>query len=139
VSLTLGFAVIAVDVKGARDGVTFDYELDTVRLNNQAQKIYALMCDGVWRSLNGIATITGCPEASVSARLRDLRKPKFGGHTVNRKRITGGLWIYQLEIKAAPCHTQLAEIKSFVSSVDTLDQLMNYVVGVGIDSYATSN
>ena len=107
------FVVIAVTVNGVRDGVTFDLELDTIRLNKQAQGVYDLMKDGVWRSLNGIATLTGYPEASVSARLRDFRKPKFGLLTVNRKRVIGGLWIYQLDIGASSCVT-----KSFVSNAD---------------------
>ena len=131
--------MIAVDVKGTRDGVTFDYAEDCTRLDNQAESVYALMSDGVYRSLNGIATITGYPEASVSARLRDLRKPKFGAHTVNRKRVTGGLWIYQLQVRAELCGIPLSEIRLFASIVDTLDPLMNPVGSVGNDSYATSH
>ena len=138
-SHTLGFVVIAVDVKGARDGATFDFAEDCTRLDNQAEQIYGLMNDGVWRSLNGIAIITGYPEASVSARLRDFRKPKFGGHTVNRKRITGGLWIYQLQVRQELCGIPLSEIKLFASIADTLDPLMNHVESVENDTYAASN
>jgi hypothetical protein len=42
--------------------------------------------DPAWISLQSLATSTGDPEASVSARLRDFRKPRFGGHTVDRRR-----------------------------------------------------
>jgi len=48
--------------------------------------VFALMSDGVFRSLAGIAHATGFPEASISARLRDFRRPKFGGYTVERRR-----------------------------------------------------
>jgi hypothetical protein len=59
------------------------------------------MADGRWRSLQEITDLTGWPPASVSARLRDLRKPEHGGHTVHhRRRLIGGslsrLWKYKL-------------------------------------------
>jgi len=57
------------------------------------------MRDGEWRTLGEISEATGHPEASVSARLRDFRKPRFGGHTVNRRRgkwVGGSWWEYQL-------------------------------------------
>ena len=79
------------------DGDTYDPALDRVRLNGQNLKVYMLMRDERWRRLSLIAYHTHSPEASVSARLRDLRKDKFGGHTVNRRRVTStGLWEYQL-------------------------------------------
>ena len=81
------------------DGVTYDRERDQVRLNSQQAKVYALMRDSCWRTLQEISRLTGEPETSVSARLRDLRKPKFGGHTVNRKYIERGLWRYQLIVR----------------------------------------
>lgn len=82
------------------DGKTFDRALDGDRLTGQWRMVFDLMKDGAWRTLRDIAQLTGCPEASVSARLRDFRKEKFGGHTVNRERkYTEGVfsvWIYQL-------------------------------------------
>ena len=48
---------------------------------------------------DGFATIAeavGSPEASVSARLRDLRKPAFGGHTVERQYVERGLFRYRV-------------------------------------------
>jgi hypothetical protein len=44
------------------------------------------MIDGQWRTLAEISAVIRCPEASVSARLRDLRKNKFGGYLVERRR-----------------------------------------------------
>ena len=81
------------------DGATFDRGLDLTRLNAQTRAVYAAVRDGAWRTLREIADRTGAPEASVSARLRDLRKPKFGGFTVNRRRRgdpKAGLWEYQV-------------------------------------------
>lgn len=82
------------------DGKTFEKEKDASRLRCQLEVVFHFMRDAAWRSLAEISERTGCPEASISARIRDLRKVKFGGHTVNRRRrhIEGiyGVWEYQL-------------------------------------------
>lgn len=82
---------------GHRDGATYDAALDYERLNKQARRVYNVMRDGMWRSLANIAAHTGDPEASVSARLRDFRKQRYGGLTVQRRRVEG-LWLYRLEV-----------------------------------------
>jgi len=56
-----------------------------------------VMEDGIrWEEISSL----GYPESSVSAQLRHLRKPKFGGHTIlKRRRFSGhGLWEYQLHL-----------------------------------------
>jgi hypothetical protein len=59
--------------------------------------VAALMLDGRWRTLRQISDATGSPEASVSARLRDMRKPRFGLSTVERERMgDDGLHRYRL-------------------------------------------
>jgi len=62
------------------DGATYDSKIDGMRLGQQLGTVLHLMRDGTWRTLREIADRTGYPEASVSARLRDIRKPKFAGH-----------------------------------------------------------
>ncbi|HDK41282.1 MAG TPA: hypothetical protein ENH31_02895 [Nitrospirae bacterium] len=83
------------------DGRASNPVYDQARLAGQVQRIYNLMLDGRYRTLDEISKETGDPEASVSAQLRNLRKPRFGGHTVN-KRHRGdrkdGLWEYQLVV-----------------------------------------
>ena len=81
------------------DGETYDRKHDFKRLNKQLQIVFQTMQDGRWRSLYEISTLTGFPEQSVSARLRDLRKEKFGSHTVNRQRVTEGTFKYQLTVR----------------------------------------
>ena len=54
------------------------------------------MKDEKWRTLRQIAELINAPEASISAQLRHLRKPRFGGHSVNRNYIDNGLYEYQL-------------------------------------------
>jgi hypothetical protein len=81
-----------------QDGDTYDPVIDHGRLNAQSKRVYGLMRDGNWRTLREISTATGDPEASVSARLRDLRKAKFGGYEVGRRRRgeSSGLWEYRV-------------------------------------------
>ena len=85
-----------MSLEGVRDGITFDSDFDLDRLNAQAKRVYVVMSDNQWHTLAEIAAATNDPESSVSARLRDLRKPRFGGFTVNRRRRSVGTWEYSL-------------------------------------------
>lgn len=67
------------------NGAVYQAEFDQDRLNKQHDRIKALMLDGVWRTLEEIADETGDPVASISAQLRHLRKPRFGGFIVERR------------------------------------------------------
>lgn len=78
------------------DGDTYDHDRDHSRLARQLGKVRHLMADGCWRTLADIARATSEPETSVSARLRDLRKPKFGGHEVQRRYLGVGIWAYRV-------------------------------------------
>lgn len=81
------------------DGPDYSPALDQKRLTGQILRIYNLMKDGVFRTLPEIKASTGDPEASISAQLRHLRKFKFGGHQVNKRRRgepKNGLFEYQL-------------------------------------------
>lgn len=73
---------------------------DERRLTAQHERIFGLMRDGEERSLEDISAITGDPPASVSAQLRHLRKPRFGGHTVEKRYVGNGLYLYRLEVKS---------------------------------------
>jgi hypothetical protein len=85
-------------ILGPRDGETFDSARDLSRLNAQCLDVYRYMQHGQWRTLADISAATGHPEASVSARLRDLRKPTLGGFTVERRYIARGLYQYRVVI-----------------------------------------
>lgn len=67
------------------NGPEYQTGADHKRLTKQHDIILALMIDGKWRTLNQIAEITNQPQASVSAQLRHLRKPRFGSYTVERR------------------------------------------------------
>lgn len=83
------------------NGSDYDRDFDDERLTTQLNRVFDLMSDSKWRTLQEISDSTGDPPASISAQLRHLRKKRFGAHTVN-KRSRGerekGLWEYQLVI-----------------------------------------
>lgn len=85
------------------DGPAYNKDLDLNRLTDQYHRIFNLMSDGKWRTLQEIAFITGDPQASISAQLRHMRKPRFGAHIVRKQRVQGreaqGLFEYQLSAK----------------------------------------
>lgn len=79
-----------------RDGETFNRARDGKRLNAQAMRVFRAMQSGEWKTLREISEETGDPEASVSARIRDLRSPKLGGFDVPREYVGKGLWKYRV-------------------------------------------
>jgi hypothetical protein len=83
------------ELSGRRDGLTYE-QSDESRLNKQQLRVYQCMRDGNEWTLAQLAEATGDKEASISARIRDFRKSKFGGRTVVRRSYGGGLFTYQL-------------------------------------------
>src|SRR5262249_4653562 len=96
----------------AFDGETYQAEFDFNRLKTQLQAVFALMQDGKWRSLEHIATATNSSTPSASARLRDLRKDKFGGHDVQRMRTrdNSGLWLYRVIVNVDNDHSGASSV-----------------------------
>lgn len=85
------------------DGRTFDAAVDAPRLGAQLTRVHqALLAAsflGEWLTLGQIRERTKDPEASISARVRDLRKPRFGGHVIERRRRgdpKAGVWEYRM-------------------------------------------
>ena len=82
------------------DGPTFESEFDAERLGKQSRRVFDVVKDGHWRTLEEIGEATGDRStASISARLRDFRKPQFGSFTVNRRargERSNGLFEYQV-------------------------------------------
>lgn len=64
---------------------------DDKRLRGQLARVHAVMQDKKVRTLRQLADDAGCPEASASARFRDLRRL---GYPVCDKNLGGGLWHY---------------------------------------------
>jgi Fic family protein len=86
-------------------GPAYSEAIDGPRLETQRDRLRAFMLgQRVWLTLHEIAAATGYPEASVSAQLRHLRKARFGGFEVNkrRRRADGGTWEYSLTTPHPP-------------------------------------
>jgi hypothetical protein len=85
-------------------GPDFDQQIDGKRLQTQLVVVAAFMLEmrrqGRWVALHEIEEATGYSSASISAQLRHLRKKKFGGHNVEKRRrvhasgSVGGTWEY---------------------------------------------
>jgi hypothetical protein len=78
------------------DGDTYEHERDGERLSGQYQRVFNLMKGGFWWTLSDLEEATGYSSASISARIRDMRKPRFGGHNVERRYVANGEWEYRL-------------------------------------------
>jgi len=78
------------------DGKTYEPRRDKFRLSAQLQNVRQILGDQQWHTLAEIADRIGGSEAGVSARIRDLRKARFGQHTIERQHIKDGLWRYRM-------------------------------------------
>jgi hypothetical protein len=95
------FEVPVADIAGPSfDGATYQADRDKARLGAQLRRVAAVMAMGHWLTLEEIQTRTGDPQASISARIRDLRKLRYGGRDVEHRRRHGaGLWEYRLVVR----------------------------------------
>jgi hypothetical protein len=78
------------------DGDDYQPDRDKPRLTGQIKEVFSFISDQKWHTVHRIAAITGHPEPSVSAQLRNLRKERFGGHTIDRKYAGDGLYLFRL-------------------------------------------
>ena len=78
------------------DGMTYEPQRDYARLVSLHDRVFRVMGDGAWRTVDQIRAVTGGSESGVKARLRDFRKPKFGGYEVPKRYRGDGLWEYCL-------------------------------------------
>jgi len=58
------------------------------RLKKQLVRVYEVMSTEKWLPLSEISLLADAPEASASARMRDLRKKKFGGFTIDTRMLS---------------------------------------------------
>lgn len=77
-------------------GADYRAPRDQARLSTQLERVKDAMIDGQWRPLEQIADLAQAPQTSVSAQLRNLRKPEFGSWLVDRRHIDRGLYEYRL-------------------------------------------
>lgn len=80
------------------DGETYEPALDKARLTAQYSRVFETMANGLFYTLKQLEELTKAPQASISARIRDMRKERFGSHTITRRRVEGGTYEYKLTI-----------------------------------------
>lgn len=78
------------------DGATYVPTRDGTRLNRQLDIVRKAMLDMREHTLSELSMLTRGTTASISARLRDLRKPKYGGYTIIRSSLGGGIHSYRM-------------------------------------------
>lgn len=86
-----------IQVEMKFDGSDIVQSRDGARLTGQLQDIFECMKDGAWRTLSNLESLTGHPQASISAQLRNLRKPRFGGYEIEKRYLGAGLFEYRLQ------------------------------------------
>jgi len=83
------------------DGPVYDPIHDQKRLSTQYYRIFNLMKDGKWRTLEEIEIELKYPQASISAQLRHAKKKRNGSHRLEKQRRgeeKSGLWEYRLTV-----------------------------------------
>lgn len=96
------FSVINAEDAPHFDGRTYSPDDDHDRLLRQLQRVRAVLADGKWHTLDAVAARAYCPQQSASARMRDLRKAKFGAHTIEKRCIGRGMWLYRMVVNGDP-------------------------------------
>ena len=79
-------------------GSDYVAELDAKRLTGQILRVKQAMSDGKYRTLSELEAITGDPQSSISAQIRNLKKRPFGSHQVEKRRRGNpgnGCWEYR--------------------------------------------
>lgn len=76
-------------------------------LRRQYNAVFSIMRRGEWYTIPRLCHLVELEsgirmmETSASARLRDMRKARFGGHAVEREYVKKGLWKYRLVLAEA--------------------------------------
>lgn len=83
-------------------GPAYDEAIDGERVATQREVIrdQMLRWNRAWFTLSELERRLGYPQASISAQLRHLRKQRFGGYNVEKRRCrfppNAGTWEYQV-------------------------------------------
>ena len=94
-------------------GPSFERAVDETRIMGQMARVKAYLLHQQWCTLADIEAFTGYPQASISAQIRHLRKAKFGGYLVEKRRKSGGFggtWEYRLMPGTIPLDTPEASV-----------------------------
>ena len=111
-------------------GDDYDPALDDARLSGQIRRIYEVMKDGHWRTIDNIHVLTGDPQASILAQLGHLRKERFGSYLVEKRSVgerERGLYEYRVGGKGEGTPRQRALITPAQElALRAADELIQY-------------
>ncbi len=80
------------------DGYTYDPAKDGERLATLQQRVMRTMASGHWYTLRALQAICGGSETSISARIRDCRKSRWGNRVIETRRTAEpGVWEYRMK------------------------------------------
>ena len=112
--------------------------VDVARLAGQLQKVFELMRDGRFRTLSAIAESVGCLETSASARLRDFRKARNGGHEVAMRFIGDGINEYRLILRSTK-EFENGERAALAAGWTNRESLLGADLGPVVDAAGTAS
>ena len=79
------------------DGDDYVDSRDRQRLKGQMQRVYNCLNDYRWWTVDDICRVTGDRNgASISAQIRNLRKPKFGAYIIEKEHKRNGLYAFRM-------------------------------------------
>ena len=62
----------------------------------QRERVASIMRRGDWVTLDDLAAAIDAPVQSISARVRDLRKPRYGSYTIARRHLGRRVFAYRM-------------------------------------------
>jgi ribosomal protein S25 len=72
------------------------YDIEGNELKGSHKKVYDVMSNGKWITIETLADRTGMTGSGASACMRNLRMEKFGSFIVERQHVKGTLYKYRL-------------------------------------------
>lgn len=94
-------------------GPAYDSVLDGERIRRQMQTIKEYMLQEEWKTLQEMENMLHYPQASISAELRHLRKVRFGGYAVDKRRrqcAVGKVWEYRVRVPSESAQLEMAGV-----------------------------
>ena len=74
---------------------------DGERLEGQFERVWAIMRDGEYHTIQEVAVTTGDPAQSVARQIRYIRSKARGGHVLEREHRGRGLYAFRVDFNAA--------------------------------------
>ncbi len=90
------------------DGDHYDHEIDCERLTGQMLDVLNCIikknsAGSLWWTVKEIEQETGHPQPSISAQIRNLRKPRFGGFHIEGRYKADNRRIFEYKLSFGVC------------------------------------